>query len=134
MKVVLDTNVLVAAFVTEGICAKLLSRARRRQFLLFASPFILQEFKDVLRKRLSATRNEARNAVEILSGAIHEMVQPAEPVTGLCRDPNDDNILACALAAEADYLVSGDSDLLELKRFGQTRIVSPRDLELLFGD
>jgi len=134
MKVVFDTNVLVAAFLTEGICAKLLIRARRRQFLLFACLFILQEFEDVLRKKFAATRNEARDAMEILSGAIHDIVQPAKHVKGLCRDPDDDNILSCALAAEADYLVSGDSELLALKRFGRTEIVSPRDLELLLGD
>ena len=134
MRVVLDTKVLVAAFVTEGICAKLLTRARRRQFLLFTCPLILREFEDVLTRKFSATRNEARDAREILSGAVQEVIHPTHPVIGLCRDPDDDQILACALAAEADGLISGDSDLLELKEFGRTKILSPRDFELLLAD
>jgi predicted nucleic acid-binding protein len=50
------------------------------------------------------------------------------------RDPEDDNILACALAAEADYLVTGDADLLELHEFKGTSIATPKDFELLFDD
>ena len=56
MKAVFDTNVLVAAFVTEGVCAKLLGRARRKQLDLVLSPFILKEFEKVLLKKFSASR------------------------------------------------------------------------------
>jgi len=52
----------------------------------------------------------------------------------ICRDPEDDAILACALEAEVDYLVTGDADLLELKTFKGLRIITPRDFELLFND
>ena len=51
----------------------------------------------------------------------------------MCRDPEDDNILACALA-EADYLVTGDADLPALHEFKGTSIVTPKDFELLFND
>jgi predicted nucleic acid-binding protein len=50
------------------------------------------------------------------------------------RDADDDNILACSLAAEADYLVTGDSDLLELKSFKGMPIIAPRVFEMLFSD
>jgi predicted nucleic acid-binding protein len=50
------------------------------------------------------------------------------------RDPDDDNILACVLAANADYLVTGDHDLLDLHEFERTRIIFPREFELLFND
>jgi uncharacterized protein len=134
MRVVFDTNVFVAAFVTQGICAKLLTRARRSEFLLFTSPHIVREFEDVLTGKFSATRNEVGDARKVLLEAVHEIMVPAVPVTAVCRDPDDDQILACALAAKADCLVSGDSDLLELKEFGRTRILPPRDLELLIAD
>ena len=52
----------------------------------------------------------------------------------VCRDPEDDAILACALEARVDYLVTGDEDLLELKVFKGIRIVTPRDFEILFVD
>jgi putative PIN family toxin of toxin-antitoxin system len=134
VRAVFDTNVLVAAFAAEGICSKILTRGRKKQFHLIACPIILQEFESVLIKKFSATRNEARNALQIVSEAIHSVVHPSQSIQSVCRDPDDDAILACALEARADYLVTGDVDLLELKVFKEIRIVTPRDFELLFND
>jgi putative PIN family toxin of toxin-antitoxin system len=134
MKAVLDTNVLVAAFVTEEVCSKLLGRARRRQFELITCPFILKEFEAVLLNKLSATKSETRQALPILAEAISALIQPAQPVSGICRDPDDDSILSCSLAATADYLVTGDSDLPEMPEFRGTRIITPRNFETLFED
>jgi putative PIN family toxin of toxin-antitoxin system len=134
MRAVFDTNVLGAAFAAEGICSKILTRGRKRQFHLIACPIILQEFDRVLIKKFSATRNEARSALRIVSEAIDDVVHPSQSVQSVCRDPDDDAILACALEARADYLVTGDVDLLELKVFKEIRIVTPRDFELLFID
>ena len=135
MKVVFDTNVLVAAFVSEGVCSKLLIRARKRQFHLFISPFILQEFERVLVRKLKVPRDEARDAVRLVSEAAEAVVlHPPEIDTPICRDSNDDNVLACSLAAETDYLVTGDADLLDLRSFRNTIIISPRDFESLFVD
>jgi len=52
--------------------------------------------------------------------------------TPVCRDRDDDLILACADTADADYLVTGDKDLLVLERYGRSKILSPRDFELMF--
>jgi len=133
MKAVFDTNVLVSAFVTEGVCAKLLGRARRKQLDLLISPFILKEFENVLLKKLSASKEQIRTATKLISEAA-QMVSPAFKVSGVCRDPDDDQILSCALSAEADYLVTGDSDLLELKEFRGIKILTPGAFELLFED
>jgi putative PIN family toxin of toxin-antitoxin system len=134
VRTVFDTNVLVAAFVTEGICSKILIRGRKKQFHLIVCPIILQEFERVLIKKFSATRNEARSALQIVLEAIHSVVRPSPLVQSVCRDPDDDAILACALEAGADYLVTGDVDLLELKTFKGIRIVTPRDFEMSFND
>jgi putative PIN family toxin of toxin-antitoxin system len=134
VRAVFDTNVLVAAFVTEGICSKILTRGRKKQFLLIGCPAILQEFERVLVKKLSASRNETQNAIHIVSEAMHCMVQPSQFEQSICRDPDDDVILACALEGKADYLVTGDADLLELKIFKGIRMVTPRDFEILFND
>ncbi len=134
MRAVFDTNVLVAAFVVEGICSKILQRARKKQFHLIACPVILQEFERVLIKKFLATREEARNALQVVTEAIHSIVHPSPLKQSLCRDPDDDAILACALEAEADYLVTGDMDLIELKAIKRLRIIFPRDFELLFND
>jgi len=133
MKAVFDTNVLVAAFVTEGVCAKLLGRARRRQLNLVISPFILKEFENVLLKKFSASKEQIRTTAKLISEAA-QIVSDASMVSGICRDPDDDQILSCALSAGAEYLVTGDFDLLELKEFHGIRILTPGAFELLFED
>ena len=95
MKVVFDTNVLVSAFVSEGVCSKLLGRARRGQFQLITCSFILKEFEQVLLKKLSATKGETRQALRILAEAVSIISQPSQEISGICRDPDDDNILSC---------------------------------------
>lgn len=132
MKAVFDTNVLIAAFVAEGLCAGLLKRARRGDFQLYLSPFIIREFKDVLSRKIKADKNEINEAAIILKEAVHEIVETKDEVKGICRDKDDDNILSCAKVSNADYLVTGDADLLVLKNIGKTKIITPRDFEMLF--
>lgn len=133
MKAVFDTNVIVAAFVTEGVCAKLLGRARRKQLILIISSFILEEFKNVLLKKFSASKEQIKTAAKLIS-EVAQLVTPTSLVSGVCRDPDDDQILSCALSAKADYLVTGDNDLLELKEFRGIKILNPGAFELLFDD
>ncbi len=133
MKAVFDTNVLVAAFVTEGVCAKLLGRAGRKQLILIISSFILEEFKNVLLKKFSASKEETKTAAKLIS-EVAQLVAPTSLVSGVCRDPDDDQILSCALSPKADYLVTGDIDLLELKEFRGIKILKPAAFELLFED
>ena len=133
MKAVFDTNVLVAAFVTEGVCAKLVGRARWKELNLVISPFILKEFENVLLKKFSASKEQMRTASKLISEAA-QIVSHESMVSGICHDPDDDQILSCSLSAEADYLVTGDSDLLELKEFHGIRILTPGAFELLFED
>ena len=134
MRAVFDTNVLVAAFVSEGVCSKLLIRARKRQFHLFISDFILQEFERVLVRKLRVPRDEAKEAVRLVSEAASVILPHPRLDEPVCRDTKDDHILACSMAAEANYLVTGDADLLDLRSSRDTLIVSPRDFESLFVD
>jgi putative PIN family toxin of toxin-antitoxin system len=134
MIAVFDTNIIVAAFVSEGVCSKLLRRGRNRQFSLVTCPFILQQFQQILAEKFKATRKEIQEAVQLIRQAALIMVQPPWEIPDVCRDPDDNQILACANAAKADYLVTGDYDLLELKEFNKLRIIKPRDFELLFED
>jgi len=115
VKAVFDTNVLIAAFVTEGICSRLIARARTGQFEFITCPFILKEFERTLREKILSTKEEVQDALMLISEAAKDVVHPAQKVTGVCRDAADDNILACICTAQADYLITGDSDLLELK-------------------
>lgn len=135
MRVVFDTNVLVAAVAADGLCAKLLRRANKHEFILFVCPVILEEFQGALKKKLDATEEEAGKAlallreVSVMTGESPPTVKPARIV----RDTDDDLILFCAVAAEADLLVTGDKDLLEIGEHGKIKILNPRGFELLFA-
>ena len=134
MKAVFDTNVLIAAFLTEGICAKLLIRAHRRDFDQILCDGILQEFKGVLKKKFATSPHETSEALIILSEAAVEIHGRTDSITPICRDSDDDLILACARGAVADYVVTGDEDLLVLKNYEGISIVTPREFENLFSD
>jgi putative PIN family toxin of toxin-antitoxin system len=134
VRVVFDTNVLVAAFLTEGVSHKLLLRARKKEYDLVLSVDIMAEFEGVLLRKFSLSRSELADVRSLLAEAVQEMRQEIEPIKPVSRDPDDDKILACASAASADYLVTGDEDLLVIERYGRTQILSPRGFESLFTD
>ena len=132
MIAVFDTNVLLAAIITEGICSKLLHRARAGEFSLASCPFIMKEIRRILSKKFRLAHDEIASAMEPINEAVFQIIEHNLRITGVCRDPDDDNIIACALAAKAAYLVTGDSDLLELKSYQGVKIVNPRDFEAMF--
>jgi putative PIN family toxin of toxin-antitoxin system len=132
MIAVFDTNVLIAAIITEGICSKLLHRARIGEFSLISCPLIMKELRRILSKKFRLSQEELALAMEPISEAISQVIEHNLNITDVCRDADDDNIIACAVAARADYLVTGDSDLLEIKSYNDTKIITPRDFEALF--
>ncbi len=135
MRVVFDTNVLVAAFAADGLCAKLLRRANRREFALVLCPIILEELERVLKKKIGASAGEIRNAIDLLTeiSTVAGKDPSPSPPARLVRDPDDDLILACTAAARAEILVTGDKDLLAIGRYGRAKIIDPRAFELLFS-
>ena len=132
MIAVFDTNVLIAAIITEGICSKLLHRARAGEFSLISCPFILKELQRILSKKFRLSHDELSSAMEPISEAISQVIEHSLKITDICRDADDDNIIACAVAAKAAYLVTGDSDLLDIKSYRDIKIITPRDFEALF--
>ncbi len=134
MKAVFDTNVLFAALITQGVCAKLLRRARLREFELVICPYIRRELRRVLIAKLHCSAKDTAGALALIDEVVALVHTPPGSVSGVCRDPDDDAVLDCASSAGADYLVTGDDDLLSLTKFETTPIVSPRQFEILFAD
>lgn len=132
MIVVFDTNVLVAAVIMEGLCSTLLRRAKAGKFDLVVCPFILNEVKRIFSKKFKLSSGERSLALTVLNEAIRKVVTHNITIPETCIDKDDDNIIACAVAAKADYLVTGDSDLLTLRQYENIKIISPRDFEALF--
>ena len=134
MKAVFDTNVLMAAFLTEGICSGLLIRARKHAFNLVLCDDIIREFESILIKKFRFTSTDVSEISAIISEAASEILHKLDPIPNVCRDPNDDMIIACAIDAAADYIVTGDEDLLILKHYNDIVIINHRNFEALFAD
>lgn len=130
MKVVLDTNVWVSALAfPRGTCDQLLQYFIRHPAIeIIASPFILREFERVLREKLELSFHEIELAVQTLQ-TVTTLMASKEHI-GVVREKDSDNrILECAVAAEADLLVTGDrKHLLPLKIFRGIPIRSPREV------
>ena len=125
MRVVLDTNVLVASFITRGVCRDLVDHCIRRHHLL-TSEFILNEFREALMGKFRLAREQAEDATSLLRSRM-EVVTPTKLLGRVSRDASDDVVLGTAIAGGAAILVTGDKDLLVLRRFGSIDILSPAD-------
>ncbi|MEX1112018.1 MAG: putative toxin-antitoxin system toxin component, PIN family [Candidatus Andersenbacteria bacterium] len=122
-RVVVDTNVIVSALNFGGNPARIVTMAGLKMVELFLSDQILQESAGVLQEKFAWTSGRVSRAVQAMKD-IAVVVKPTERVV-VVRDKDDDHLLECAVAAHAHYLVSGDEDLLVLKRYRDTKIVSP---------
>ena len=123
MTVVLDTNVVIAALVAEGLCREVLHRAVRLR-VLASSDGLMDELDDTLRRKFAITP-----ATAAFVKAFRQQIQIVEPASlpkPVCRDRDDDLVLATAVAASADFIVTGDDDLLVLGGYEGVAIVSPR--------
>lgn len=125
MRIVFDTNVLFAAFVAHGVCAGLYEECLLRGRIV-VSQFILEELQEKLLAKAQLSLVEVEEVIDAVS-ADAEIVETQPLATRVCRDADDDWILATTLAAKADALVTGDKDLLVLDRHEGIPILTPRD-------
>jgi putative PIN family toxin of toxin-antitoxin system len=125
VRIVLDTNVLLAAFGTRGLCEGLLA-ACLEEHVLVTSNYILTELARHLTGRFRMNERRAREIVAFVREQ-SELVEPEVVAPGTCRDVDDLPIIGTALAGGADLLVTGDGDLLSIRRHGTLDIVSPRE-------
>lgn len=126
MKIVFDTNVLISAFLTTtGPSQHVLSRALRKHHVIL-SPYILHEFQEKLTKKLAVPSHIVNDSLEFLKRKAH-ILEPVykEPVT--LKDKKDIPVLKLALSYGVHYLITGDKELLELKKYGICTVIRPRE-------
>ncbi len=127
MRTVIDTNVLLSGLLWHGAPHALLEQVRSGTLTLVTSPALLAELERVIRRakfeviltRSNTSRDQA--LAELRQWA--ELIEPPPLPQPVCRDPDDDAVLALALAANAALIVSGDNDLLVLGSYAGTPIV-----------
>ena len=123
MRVVCDTNVLVAALVAEGLCRDIVKR-RLSAHDLFTSKGLIDELVATLRRKFRVEPRDVPFLKAYRERA--ELVKPRKLERPVCRDADDDLVLATAVAAKAHCIITGDDDLLILERFAGIAILSPR--------
>lgn len=124
MRIVLDTNVLIAALIARGTCHELLEHCVVRHELI-TSDFILDELREKLIEKFKYPDGTAGEAIALLRSRMR-VITPSPLEVPVCRDADDDNILATAVAARCDCIITGDKDLLVLNPFQSVAILSPR--------
>jgi len=124
MKIVLDTNVVVAAFAARGLCESLFESCLNSHVILL-SETLLEEIRRNLAKKVKLERQHVAR-IEQLLRANGVLLKPADVSAAACRDSGGMHVLGLAESGKADYLITGDDDLLILKHFGHCRIVTPR--------
>lgn len=131
MRVVLDTNVVTSALLWGGTPERLIEAAGEGSLELFTSEALIAELAGILGRAKFATKLRQKNlsAAEIVARyrEIAETVEAAPIEVATLRDPDDTAILACAIAARAEAIVSGDADLHALGSYRGIPILSPAD-------
>jgi putative PIN family toxin of toxin-antitoxin system len=128
IRVVLDTNLLVSYLLTHRppIATLIDDFLAKGEFAMMTAPELLAELDRVLRypKLQRYYTDEERTRFVALVLALSEVVELPETIPRICRDPDDDRLIACAVVGEADVIVSGDDDLLALKQVGDISILT----------
>jgi putative PIN family toxin of toxin-antitoxin system len=129
VKIVLDVNVVIAAFAARGLCESVL------ELCLYSHQMVLSE--GLLDEILRNLRQKIKLPVSVINEIgefvrVHANVfEPASLPSDVCRNPDDVKILGLAVSANADFIVTGDKDLLELSEFRGIPIVTPRSFSTI---
>jgi len=127
VRLVLDTNTVVSGLLWDNEPSRLIDEGLQGRVELLTSQALLLELGDVLPRRKLAQRVAASglSVAQLVAryAVLAQSVLPAD-ISRIATDPDDDQVLACALAARADLIVSGDADLLNLKAYQGMPIVT----------
>ena len=132
-KVVLDTNILVSALLFKGELAGIVDLWKTGKIVPMLSKEMFVEFRTVLEyPKFSLTWQEIKVIIEEEVLPYFEVIEVTENIKGICRDVDDDKFIACAVSASADFIVTGDKDLLDLGKYKSVKIISASVLLKMF--
>jgi putative PIN family toxin of toxin-antitoxin system len=126
IRAVLDSNVLISSLFWKGLPRHIVDLAIAQHFEAITSPDILSEIESVLYEDFSdIPYSKIEEIIRDILSYSHLVLSEKIVIKGL-RDVDDAKIITCAIAGKADYIVTGDKDLLVLKEYKGIRIVTPK--------
>jgi len=125
MRVVLDSNVIIAAFASRGLCSEVFEVCLSGHSIV-TSEHILSEVKTNLIKKIRLPESIVKDIMEYLRDEA-ERVNPSELTDSPCRDKDDNIIIGTALSGNAEFIITGDEDLFVLKTYKGIDIITPRE-------
>ena len=126
MRVVIDTNVFISGIFFGGNPRKVLETILNGKTIEVASVQIIEEYREVVRRMIEKKGGKLNSTPLSLLYAKLELIDGKTKVN-VCRDPDDDKFLACAVDGAAYYVVSGDSDLLSIGEYRGVKIVTANE-------
>jgi putative PIN family toxin of toxin-antitoxin system len=132
MKIVLDANVIVAAFASRGLCESIFELCISEHEIILCDD-LLREIERNLRAKIKLPLK----TVDAINEFLQEhslMFDPTPLPKNACRDEDDVKVLGLAIASCADYIVTGDKDLLILEHYQKIPILSPRAFSVIVHD
>ena len=127
MKLVLDTNIFISAFYWGGNSQKVIDRVITGLDELYVSNKILEEISKVMSRPKFKTGQETIDKYIETIEKNSKKVFTEDRIKGICRDKDDDDKLECGMICNADYLITGDDDLLVLRNYETIKIITPKD-------
>lgn len=124
MNLLFDTNVLVSAFISTGNSFDVIGDAFQKHDIYYTD-FVVFEFESVFRDKFHYTENLIGRMVLLIKRRFKKG-KNAVDIENVCKDSDDGRILADALINNVDVIVTGDTDLLELKIYKGIKIISPK--------
>ena len=126
MKIVIDTNVVISGTFFGGLPRKIIEAVAEKQLQASASVEIVDEYNEIVQEMIERKQGVIKK--NILNPFIMQLdiIEPHSAVD-ICRDPDDNKFIECAVDSKALYIVSGDKDLLDIKQYRDIEIITVKD-------
>jgi len=125
-KIVIDTNVWISTFISHGVSYKVVDLCITT-YKVYCCTFIIEEIKRNLLEKFKVSKDSVIRVCEFIYKHTSMVEYVKNEVPEICKDLDDNHILSCCEKCVADWLITGDNELLELKEYKKTKIICPRE-------
>ena len=126
MRILFDTNVIIASFISHGSCHELFNYCITSNHKIFLSEWIIEEVRKKLVDKFEYSNDRVREVITLLKQRCN-IIENYKLKERICRDKDNDNILSAGDYSKVDCIITGDDDLLDIKKFKKIKIIKPKD-------